>query len=217
MPLEFGAVGPPWWDDRPVAVVGAGPSLKGFNFDRLRGPWHVLAVNQKVWDLPFACAGFSLDLPWMQHQAEPLGTLTVPLWLAVPETEHVPSIAGATYLRRIRVSNRLSTDPTRIESGGTSGFGAFNFAVLKRAKKIVLFGFDYSDQGVGHDKPEQYPWHKKFQNVSLWPRWATNFRDTVPQLGGVTVLNASPVSSIDAFPKCEIEEAMRALLWRDAA
>lgn len=216
---EFGAIGPPWWDDRPVILVGTGPSLAAFDFERLRGLGRVVAIKESIWDLPFAEACVGLDLPWMRRQADRLADVakTIPLYLGVPKHElphkHVV-IPGAIYLDRRRVGNELSDDPEVIEFGGTSGFGAFNVAYLKRARSIYLFGFDFTTAGGGHYCQSRYGHHPDPHfNQRYWPRWGSNFRSALPQLAraGVTVINASPISTVDAFPKCGIDEALQRL------
>jgi hypothetical protein len=208
---EFGRVGEPWWNDRPVAIVGTGPSLKSFDFGRLRGPWHVLAVKQAYHDLPFADTCFGLDLPWMAHHAVELADLALrmPLILAVP-SDHAQCITGALYVRREVKCEGLSDDLDWIEAGQNSGYGAVNLAYLKRAKRIVLFGYDY---GGEHYCEERYVTRPKDHNARYMPGWAANFRWMVKQLAaaGVDVVNASPLSRIDAFTKCTIDEGLARL------
>jgi hypothetical protein len=211
--LEFSAVGEPYWGDRPVAIVGAGPSLHQFEFSRLRGPWRVIAVNQKVWDLPWADACISIDIPWIRDQAaRVVATMTMPVYVAGPEYHQCPHVPGMNYLKRSRTFG-FSDAADTVEMGGTSGYAALNFAYLKRAKFVVLFGFDYSAARGDHDKPEQYPWHPVGHNARYWPRWATNFAEALPQIerAGMKVLNASPESTISAFGRCTIEQGLAAL------
>lgn len=210
---EFGAVGPLWWDDRPCIVVGTGASLAGFDFNRLRGLGYILAVKESWRDLPFADAVFGLDIPWMNWAARDLAALSarMPVYLAVPDQDldHQP-IAGPTYLKRTGRCDAFSESPDTIEAGGNSGFGALNLAFLKRAKRIVLFGYDF---GGGHYCEDRYVTRPKDHNARYMPGWAGNFRHILPQLAaaGVTVLNASPSSAIDAFPKVTIDEAVEYL------
>lgn len=194
-------------------MVGTGPSLYGFDFGRLRGPWRVLAVKQAYHDLPFAEACFGLDLPWMRHHADELAELAarMPLYLTVPDQEiDIRPVAGAVFLKRTGRCDRFSDDLGTIEAGGNSGFGALNFAYLKRAKKIVLFGYDY---GGSHYCEDRYVTRPKDQNARYLPSWATNYRRVIEQLTdcGTTVINASPRSAVDAFTKCTIDEGLEHL------
>lgn len=205
------SVGEPFWDDKPLAIVGCGPSLKGFDFKLLDIPSvRVLAVKESVWDLPFAEAVFSLDRPWINRQADQLRGLATPKVFSV-ELEYGPcaEIEGALYIQRSRFAG-LSDDPAVIQSGANSGFGAFNYAYLKRAKRIALFGFDYTDKLGEHYCPERYHWYAPGQNARYWRNWGDNFIDCKAQLAraGVAVMNASPISTVVAFEKCSIEEGL---------
>ena len=213
--VEYGAVTEPWWSDKPLAIVGTGPSLKGFDFAALNDPrWRVLAVKQAVWDLPFADACFGLDIPWMRRERERLIELAarIPLYLAVPDEEpgKYDPIPHAINLIRTRVCDVMSEKPTHIESGGNSGFGAVNLALLKRARRVVLFGYDYY---AGHYCEDRYAHNAPGHNARYWPRWGENFIRCADQLKGcgMTVINASPRSTVDAFPKVTIAEGMRLL------
>jgi hypothetical protein len=213
--LPLSTVGEPWWDA--VAIIGCGASLTGFDFRRFNIPGiRILAVKEAVWDLPFADAVFGLDRPWINRQADKLRELRGPeIWLAPTGAEqgnHIASIEDAKYLR-LRRFEGLSDDPGIIQSGGNSGFGAVNLAYLKRAKRIVLFGFDYTEANGHHYRPEQYHWYRAGQNARYWKNWGDNFRSCLPQLkrNGVEVINASPVSTVDAFPKVTIAEGLEYL------
>lgn len=190
------------WSDKPVLIVGTGPSLIGFDLSRLQGLGYVLAVKESVWDLPFADVCFGLDLPWMRRQGDRLQQLTMPVYLAVPD-QHPPVkryTPSAIYLRRIRVGNGLSVNPEEIECGGNSGFGALNLAFLAGSRQIYLFGFDYTGSAYC---PERYTHHPPHHNARYLPRWGENFRGTIPQIeaAGISVINASIVSTVDAFRK----------------
>lgn len=210
--MIWGEVSAPFWDDRPLIICGTGPSLRGFDFSRLEELGRVLAVKEAVHDLPFAAACFGLDMPWMRRRRAALARLAVPLYLAVSieQTDQAPPLPNATFLKRRRDANELSDDSTTIEAGGNSGFGALNLAYLKRAKDIILFGFDYAGEHYCRDRYEHLPIG---QNARYLPKWAGNFETTRKQLDarGISVLNASPNSNVHAFPKCTIEEAIESL------
>lgn len=215
--IPFSRVSEPWWDDRPVILVGGGPSLIGFNFKRLKGLGHIVAVKGCMFDIPWADCGFILDLPRIREWQGRMRDLEMPIYLAVPDElpYQTPDVPTGIWLRRNTNNSTLSSDPFRIATGGTSGYGALNLAYLKRARKIVLLGFDYKishKDSVGHHNEQHYI-NKRRQNKRYWANWARNFDYAAKQChkSGIYVLNASPVSSIDAFPKCTPEEALQYL------
>lgn len=221
----LGKVEEPWWDDKPLAIVGTGPSLMGFDFSNFDIPGvRVLAVKESVWDLPFAEAVFGLDRPWINRQAEKLSQIPIQKVFAVePEVRPCAVVEGALYLLRSRFEG-FSDDPGVIQSGANSGFGAVNYAYLKRAgrnrKPIVLFGFDYRPGphycqeryfiSNGRREEAQPPNH----NERYWVNWGDNFTACRNQLerAGIVIVNASPQSTVKAFPKVSIEEGLKCLL-----
>ena len=209
-PVVFGAVGPPWWNDRTVYVVGGGPSLKGFDFTRLPSLGHVFGVNQAMVDA-HCCAGISIDRLFIDANRLRLETFAASreLYLAPGNTwrKLLEPVAGATYLRNVPAG--LSREPGTVATGGTSGYAALNLAVLKGAKRIVLLGYDYGLIDGRHHYHDAYPWHH-VANDQSWPAWAKQFDAAAPLLAaqGVEVVNASPQSAITCFPKMSIEDAL---------
>lgn len=197
-----------------MLLVGTGRSLCGFDFTRLRGLGTVVAVKESILDLPFADACFGLDLHWMKRRHDLLADIARRMEVYLATVEHQENIQqtpidGVTYLRRLR-SGGLSLDPYYIQSGGTSGYGALNLAVLKRAREIVLFGFDYTSDHYCH---ERYPGQSTAHNSAHWPKWAECFRDVLPTLSklGVNVINASPTSNLTVFKRFSLEEVVQHL------
>jgi hypothetical protein len=207
----YARVGPPWWDTKPTAIVGNGPSLRGFDLERLRGDFHVLAVKGAMFNIPWADAGFGLDNPRYVEWANMLHTIRYPIYWATNKLKFLgpgPHAPNTHFLRRIDISN-LSDEPNAICSGGSSGFGAMNLAWLKRSRWMLLLGFDY-DPEKGHADERAYL-STRSQCNAAWYTWAKNFsgmkRDIDVQ-GGATIINASPKSRIAAFPKMDIEAAL---------
>lgn len=92
--------------------------------------------------------------------------------------------------------------------GGNSGFHALNLAVQFGVSKIILVGFDMSlDHGVH--------WHGKHvglnnptvRNVDRWRRCIDAAAEPIEALG-ITVVNTSPVSALQNYPKMSLAEAL---------
>jgi hypothetical protein len=218
----YGKIGKPYWDDKPVAIVGGGPSLRGFDFETLRG-CHVLAVKGCIFDIPWADAGFGLDMPRYHEWRDKLANVQSRVYWAVPEDQlsrtAPPPSKNVTFLRRLD-GQSLSNDPGVIYGGGTSGFGSVQICIHKRAKLMVLLGFDYdgnydaanaSGQGFRHN--DQHYQKKRAQNAANWEAWAEHFRVYVPYLSenGITVLNACPQSQINCFQKVTLGDGVAVL------
>jgi hypothetical protein len=193
-----------------VAIVGNGPSLRGFDYERLRG-MHVLAVKAAMFNIPWADAGFGLDIPRYLEWRDMLNAVrTMPVYWAVPKIKQLgppPHAPCVRFLRRVDLSD-LSDELTVICSGGTSGFGALNLAWLKRAKRIVLLGYDYNGDAGSADTRAYM--NRREQPTDRWVQWAKNFSKVRRRLdlAGVTVINAAPESRITAFPRMQIDAAL---------
>lgn len=101
--------------------------------------------------------------------------------------------------------NRLG----EIGEGGNGGFHALNLAVQFGARRIVLVGYDMRvDLGVnwhgehGHGLP-----NPGAPNVIRW-RKVLDAQASLLTNMGVEVLNASPVSTLTAFPKVDFTTVM---------
>lgn len=203
----YGKVSKPYWDDKPVAVVAGGPSLRGFDFERLRGA-HVLAVKGAIFDIPWADAAFGLDLPRYQEWRERLTDLRSRIYWAVPEDQiekaGAPPSRNITFLRRLP-GEAMSTNPGEIYGGGTSGFGALQVCLHKRATRIVLFGYDYDGD---YDKPSNAQHNEKRR--ANWQAWAAHFAVYVPHLTarGISILNACPASTIRCFQRVTLDDGV---------
>ena len=212
---EFGNVGPKTWGDRPVFIVGGGPSLKPFRLrlSLLYQRGIVLAVNDSYKYTNFPDAIVSLDHMWLEKNLKNFEDMPGPVFCAVDDGNSRLENKYVTYLYRKYRTERcpLSDDPTKITNGMTSGFAALNFAYLKGAKTIYLLGFDFKDIDDQTHFHAGYEWHNKTNSNRLYPRWAAAFDDTVAQLNaaGVKVYNCSPDSLLTAFEHKPYSEVLR--------
>lgn len=204
----------PWWDDKPVAVIGSGPSLKGVDLFPIYGHCYALAVKGAIFDYPWADVGFGIDRPRFNEWAKALAKAPMPIvwgWDGGSPIDRVPNV---TYLKRMHGDRHvLETDLSQVANGGTSGYSAVNFAFLKRAREIYLFGFDFRSTGKDWHANEAHYGAKRNMSEKSWERWAMAFKPMAQKLSqhGVTVWNASPDSAIAAFPKITIDEAIARL------
>lgn len=207
--MMFGKVEGPWWDDKPVAIVGAGPSLKGFDYERLRGRAYVLAVKSAIFEIPWADAGTGIDAPRYMEWTERLRETSMPIYWAASGVHALAALPNVTFLHRLE-SDGMTGDLGALSGGGSSGYAAVNLAVHKRARRIALFGFDYDgvkDEWHANEKHYRNP---RNQSVLKYRQWARRFEQLAPILKakGVELVNACPNSAIDAFPRMDIETAV---------
>lgn len=192
-----------------VYIVGGGTSLRGFDFDRVRDKGLLLGVNDGAYyaDAPVL---FSLDASYARKRWHYIKSHPEP-YLALPEAHearHFEGAEGVQFYERRR-GEGLSEDGRYI-FGVNSGFGALNLAYHKGAKFIVLLGFDMKTDDNGDIHFHQgYPWEADAKRTArYYEKWARPFETVAKQLdrAGVEVWNASPISRIEAFPKCRLED-----------
>lgn len=214
----FGEVGAPFFDDAPVAIIAGGRSLDHFNFLNLRGLCHVIAVKGSIFDLPWADCGVGSDFPRLEEWCSKLESVSMPVYWPIIERLWVNSKLKKpdclTFLHKLD-GFKISENPAEAYAGGTSGFVALNIAVLKRATKIFLFGFDYLTPDTRQHWNEDHYKEKRHQASSNWNHWAHSYRMIAPTLKemGIDVINASPDSAINCFEKVTINAAMERLDW----
>jgi len=215
---EFGRITGEPWHDRPLAIIGAGPSLADFDFTIFRNrKFRVLAIKEIMFEMPWADCGFSLDRPFLYRRYPDLERATLPTILAadnqLPRNHPVFERENITMIEK-GSGDLLSDDPAVVNSCSTSGFGGLNVAHIKEAKRIALFGFDYSvsrdREGERHHYNDEKYAHHNRSNRRYWPRWATRYDLVAAQLqsAGREVINACPASAITAFPKVSISEGL---------
>lgn len=186
--LKFGRIEGDW-SDQPLYIIGGGPSLKGFPFDRI--PGRKLGCNKAAW-LSGSDALVTLDQNFarqcradIQRFADNGGEVV----MVMPPSENGhKQIEGATYVQRVR-NQGLSTQPDRLY-GVHTGYAALGLAFLKGAKEIALLGIDMQVSKGGFHWHDSYPWQNE-QAHRFMGKWADGFERAYQQLteAGVSVTN----------------------------
>lgn len=193
---------PKTWAGRPAFLLAGGPSLKGFDAERL-GPYgHVLAINDSYLLAPWADAVFWADKTWFGWNWQELRALDGPL-LVSWSAPHVASDLDVHVLDH-REDLPLSRDP-RALAGVCSGSGAINLAWLLGADPIHLLGYDMRDSGNWHDRHRRYGQEGRYENrfIPAIGRMADELHKE-----GARVFNLTPGSALTCFPSMSIEEAL---------
>ena len=203
------------WDDRPIIILGAGPSLTRGTINRLHGLGYILAVKSLAFEVEFADAGFGIDKPRFKEWRAALGALPFPVYWGVPDDFKIEDIPdNVTLLKRSR-ENYFTDDETLFPCGGTSGLGALAFAIRKigletKGRTIFLFGFDYKPlDHIWHSFPQHYGM-VRIQRAENWASWAERFEPIVTYAKdkGIRVINVNDESMIKCTEKIGTEDAI---------
>lgn len=187
------------WEGETVFILGGGPSLKDFDAERLRGKGPIIATNEAGLTLaPWADVLYWADARWFRWNQDRLHLHTGPYKI----TRKTPKETTAFDIKVLSRSTKdLSDDPGQV-AGYCSGGNAINLAYLFGTKRIVLLGFDMHGDNF-HDQ------HRKSKDKS---RYKSHFIPAMAKMAaplkqaGVTVVNATPDSSLEVFPMTTLDE-----------
>lgn len=206
------------WDGETVVCVASGPSAKDVDLNIGRGKAKFIVVNDSWRLCPWADALYACDPQWWRlvysrevksHQGPPKEHE----FEGIRITQDM-DCAREFGLRRVtlmrKVDKLLNKTPGLLGWGGNSGFHAVNIAVQGGASKIILVGYDMVS------KDGQFHWHKKHTEGLNNPsdgsvyKWRLRLDAQAPLLEslGIKVINCSPISALQAYPKMSFEEAL---------
>ncbi len=198
------------WAGQRCFIVGGGPSLKGFDFGRLRGE-KVIAINKAFLDVPFADIMFAMDrnllglitsgrLGENYRQAfEAFGGIR--LWLDVERSSCPPGIYSIPSAGDIGWTKSLKTG---LFHGQNSGYGALNLAIVLGANPIYLLGYDCAlGPGGEQNYHDGYPAPTNPDVLNIFRRAFEEGADLLQD--GPWIINLNPDSAIRCFEFGDID------------
>lgn len=188
-----------------VFIIGGGPSLHGFDFDRLKGR-RVIAVNHSYMYtdcdvLVFLDNKFRDEFLGRGHNWE-----DIPKILAGP----CSGLKTGGNISLVYYSAEPSHDPCKLYGNTSSTLVAINFALIAKAKNIYLMGVDckFSDVG-GHFYTEEWKgrgWkHSGDGDVDKYTRQIVKFNAFSKYKN---IINLSPDSALNCFAKMDVSEVL---------
>lgn len=184
-------------------VIGSGPSLSGFDFDKLPSGYRI-GANKSGW-LAKCDTLVSLDRNFPRKCLDDLRAFKGEIVLAARPDER--TLDFVTYVDRRR-GEQLSDDPNALH-GYDSGYASLNLAYLRGFKEIALLGFDFKWVGSQTHFHNGYADQNR-QTYKYLERWAKAFDSARQQLhaAGVSVTNfvGPHGSNVTAFPTRPLED-----------
>lgn len=187
------------WEPEPlfkgsdVFLIGGGPSLRGFDFERLRTQ-RCLAINESVIDVPWADVLFFRDYEWFSRRAAVLAQWPGQIFTTSPG-------AARDWPDRIFL---IKSSTATMPRARTSGQQAVSLALLMRAKRIVLLGFDWNrDGGNYHDRYSELGLEYYGGIMDAW----SGYRDRAARQG-TEIINATPGSQISEFYRWRLDDLL---------
>lgn len=203
------------FEGRTVVCIGTGPSLTLEQIDAARRKGFALAGCNNVWQIvPDLVLLYACNEAWWQHYwSAELAAYPAQKWT----TNRVAAEKWGINWIAERDRPGLSTDPAYIHHGNGSGYSLLNLVTLMGAERVVLLGYDlrYAADYDGRDKrvgstPRHY-FGEYPSDLLHWPKLSVQDGVHVRLVElyrtvRANVLNATPGSAIDAFPRVVIDE-----------
>ncbi|MCJ7828599.1 MAG: hypothetical protein MUP81_02530 [Dehalococcoidia bacterium] len=204
------------WAGQPCFIIGGGPSLMGFDFERLRGRGRVIAINKAYLYMPFADVVFFMDHAsfYMYLKRKQFGADALKAWDDFKGLRIFLNLRGRDVpdAYSIRSIGRVGL-PTSLKNGlyhgNNSGFGAIGVAICAGADPIYLLGYDLKHQGgvthfhggYGRRQPEVV--------MISYKKGLTELAHLVAKRGWPKIINLNPASALTAFPFGTIDEVLK--------
>lgn len=190
-------------------VAASGPSLTESVARKVAESGRpVIAVNDAWRRVPGAAMLYACDAAWWRHHRGAPG-FAGEKWSSqgVSGSTHNDKRTEAAAFGLTLVEGRpgagFSLDQGAIHYGDNSGFQAVNLAILLGARRIVLVGFDMHGSHFFGRHPAP------LRNSSSFAGFIEHFRRAAKALPpGLEILNATPGSALDAFPKVSLDDAL---------
>ena len=148
---------------------------------------------------------YACDALWWQHYRPKFGGLCFS-----GEQSEMPGVVSLQYAD----AAGLSKNPSIVNTGNNSGHQAANLAYHLGAcerGRIIFLGYDMKagPNGEKHWHPDHPPGLNNPDNVT-WMRCIEAFAVIAADLKaeGVEVINCSPDTALDCFPKAKLEEVL---------
>jgi hypothetical protein len=199
-PVPFATV-PRLFPDETIAILASGPSLTPEQVAAVRGHARMLAIKDSIRLAPDADVHYGCDAKYWRYYGPKLA-FTGPRYAL--EREAAP---WAGVLRNTGDVG-LELQPDGLRTGRNSGYQAINLAVHLGARRIILLGFDMqSAGGRWHWFGGQHPYGS---SEPPYQTFRERFETLVEPLkvAGVEVINCTPGSALDAFPRMTLADAL---------
>ena len=195
---------PKIWANETVYLIGGGPSLKNFNWNLLNGK-KTIAINKSIKFYPNADVVYWTDGRFHDWFKDEISKFKGLKYTITPRRDFKDDI---NLLKR-GVKFGLETATNALAHGNNSGYAAINLAIHLGAKKIILLGYDMSNNGKESHFHDGYKVNATSEKI-----YTTHFlqgfsvlKESIKGMN-IKILNASPTSRLNTFPIITIEEAL---------
>ena len=198
------------WSNEPCFIIGGGPSLIGFDFNRLRGRGHVIVINRAFEFAPFADILFFMD--WRFYRLCHDDPARYRMWQDFKGHKVFLNIMGRKLedcysVRSVGRHGLSKSIAGGLHHGNNSGVGALNLALCLKARPIYLLGYD-----MRHENGQAH-FHSGYGAVAH-EKTALSFAREFERIGkGIAdksgIINLNPRSTLRLFPFGNVDEVLK--------
>jgi hypothetical protein len=197
------------WRDEPCFIIGGGPSLIGFDFNRLRGRGHTIVINRAFEFAPFADILFFMDWRFYRLCHDDPGRYK--LWQEFKGYKVFLNIMGrklddCNSVRSVGRNGRSTSIQGGLHHGNNSGVGALNLALCLKAKPIYLLGYDMRHENGQAHFHDGYGGVAQEKTALSFAREFVHIGRSLTDKSGV--INLNPRSMLKIFPFGNIDEVL---------
>lgn len=210
------ALRPVWkklhWPGATVVIIASGPSLTKEDCELVQR-WRngvdrrAIVINtsyqRALWaDILYACDGRW----WDRYYKDVVGHFSGVLWT---QDEVAAQKFGIHYVRSEQGTG-LNRKIGVINQGLHSGYQSLGLAYQAGANKIILLGFDCTDNNILGGTHWHGDYEDPLQSFPDYAYWIERFEQLAPDLKkeGVIVLNATRYTELKCFPQIDLENAL---------
>jgi len=188
----------PDWSGQTVAILASGPSMSSMVAESVRD-LPCIAVNNTFRLAPWAGVIYAHDAQWWEHPSNKDAHKAPGLKIGCEPTPGVFTLRNTGW-------EGFDPDPSCIRVAGNSGYQAVHLAMHASASRILLLGFDM--KGGHWHGPHPYSLSNPID--AFFTRWVQRFATLVPAARqmGVEIINCTPGSAIECFPRMTVEECI---------
>jgi len=188
---------PPMWFGKTVAILASGPSLTGAVAEAVRCVGvPTIAINDTFRRAPWADMLYAADPEWWRVNPEALDFAGL--------RASVSKVDSVLQLQNTGVEG-FDPHPFAIRTGGNSGYQAVHIAIHAGAARVLLCGFDMHNR-CGLHWHGSHPRPLRNTDEHSYAKWASRF-EALKGIGP-EIVNCTPGSAIECFPKMDLNEAL---------
>lgn len=196
------------WDGETVAILASGASMTAkVAAVVMTAGVKTIAINRTVELAPSADMLYASDAVfWQRETAKQFKGMKVSIF---PDGEIGRNFQlppdDVLMLKNTGIEG-FDPDPSALRTGNNGGYQALHLAAHAGARRVLLCGYNMKGSN----------WHGRyalpFRNTpqGKYPLWCQIFNGLAKALQGrgIEVLNCTPGSALDAFPRCTLQEAL---------